>query len=907
MNMKNLLLICAIVLMSAVDGDALPGDLDTTFGGSGGYVLTDVFGTLSNEALSDVAVQSDGKLIVSGNGFVARFSSDGTIDGSFDLDGVVSFPTCTLGVIALQSDGKIVFAGRSLTGADLCVFRLNSDGSPDTGFDLDGSRTILNVGGAVSITLQTDGKILVGTNWDGGAFPANARALVVRLNPDGSSDNTFDSDGLRFLNTSGVWYPYGLAVQTDGKIVAAGRTSLNATLHDIAVARLNADGSFDSGFDGDGIVFTVIPSEESESRDVLIQSDGKVVVVGASDLGGEDPLIVRYQSNGALDTSFDGDGYRSFELSGNNEDYFFAETVQQPDGKLLAIAYGSAAYGFFVKDDYYVLRLNSDGSDDNSFDFNGRVKSQWCENPSGIALTNDGKIVVAGGRDRPEFATSNKAGCIQRFNSNGSVDYFFNPTPPNGRAVLSSVPFDEIEAVAGLPDGKILVAGWGVYSGVTDARLVRLNANGSLDTEFMDEGSFVRAGSFGIPAYFYDILVLGDGSFYVGGDGGANGAIIAKFTSAGTLDTSFSGDGIATTASAQRFHGLAIQSDLKILGCGSAGTSTRSGRVIRFSTTGTAEISATNNLGATGLNNEILDCARQSDGKLIVAGYGFDGTSDSIRISRHLTTLSVDTSFGTGGVTTTDLSAALNERAGEVVIQSDNKIVVASTGLNGGGDRDFAVLRYDANGTLDPTLAETFGSGGVSLIDFVVGSPDDEANSILLQPDGQFIVGGSSVDGSGGRFALTKLNPGGSPALGFGTLGRVRTSFVNDQASIKALAFYLDNRVIAGGRSWNGWNYEFTLARYENELIPTAATSFVSGRVMTAKGQGIRDVLVTITDRNGISRSVRTGSFGIFRFDDLAVNETYVVTVASKRYAFASPSAIVTLKDGVLDLNFVSE
>ncbi len=903
--------ICIIILVLSlsVTTRALPGDLDTTFGGNGGYVLTDLFGTLAHEAFSDVVVQPDGKLVVSGGGFVARFNADGSVDTGFDIDGYVSFSACRGGAIALQPDGKILFAGSTFSIADVCVTRLNSDGSLDTGFDLDGTRTILSVGESVSIALQNDGKILVGTNWNGGV---NARALVIRMNTDGSLDTSFDGDGLRFINTSGVWFPYGLAVQTDGKIVAAGRSSQNVTLHDITLVRLNTDGSLDNGFDGDGAVITQIPGEESEARDVLVQPDGKIVVVGASEVSssflGENPLIVRYESNGALDTSFDGDGYRSFELSGTGADYLFADVAQQSDGKLLATAYESSQFGFLVRDDFYVLRLNPDGSYDNSFDHNGKVKSQWCEDPFGIALLTDGRIVVAGGRDRPEFSTPNQAGCIQRFNADGSVDYLFNVSTPNGKAVLSSVPFDEIEAVAGLPDGKIIVAGWGTYSGVTEARLLRLNANGSLDTSFMDEGSFVRtSNSTANPNYFHDILVLGDGSFYVAGDGGSSGAVIAKFTSAGGLDTSFSGDGIATTTSAQRFHGLTIQADGKILGCGSSGSSTRSGRVIRFSTTGTAEINAANTLGASGFNNEILDCARQSDGKLVVAGYGFDGTSDSIRVSRHLTTLSVDTSFGTGGVTTTDLANTLNDRAKEIVVQPDDKIVVASTGLNPSGDRDFAVLRYDANGTLDPAFTADFGSGGVSLIDFVLGAPDDEANALILQPDGQFLVAGSTSSGGESRFALTKLNSGGSPALGFGTLGRVRTAFTNNDASAKAIAFYLNNRVIVAGRAWNGTKYEFALARFENELIPTAASVFVSGRVISAKEQGIRDVIVTLTDRDGVSRSVRTNSFGIYRFEDVRAGETYIVSVSSRRYAFPTSVRMVTPVDSVLDLDFASE
>jgi len=123
-----------------------------------------------------------------------------------------------------------------------------------------------------------------------------------------------------------------------------------------------------------------------------------------------------------------------------------------------------------------------------------------------------------------------------------------------------------------------------------------------------------------------------------------------------------------------------------------------------------------------------------------------------------------------------------------MIVQSDNKIVVSSTGFN--TDRDFAVLRYDSNGTLDTNFTENFGTNGISLIDFIIGNPNDEANALLLQPDGQMIVGGSSDPGTGERFSLAKINADGSLAFGFGTLGRTSTLFPNNDSRINTLGFY---------------------------------------------------------------------------------------------------------------------
>ena len=916
-TMKNLRTLSLLLLFSSAIF-ALPGDIDLTFGVSGGYVVSDFLAAQVNEVANDVAVQTDGKIVVVGSRFasvgnvdylVARYNADGTLDTTFSGDGIFLLHNSNsdnLYAVAIQTDGKIVAVGQSNSTSEAYAIRLNTNGTLDTTFSGDGIFEISSAGIARSVALQTDGKIVIGSRGLSG------ESIIIRLTTAGALDTTFDTDGIVSLSPD-HFEPYGLAIQSNGRIVVAGTSSIFAG-GDISTARLLTTGVLDPTFDTDGIAVTAVYPGDSQARSMMVQTDGKIVVGGGPGANGSETeaAIIRYNSNGSLDTSFDGDGIKLSNLSIGSGDKYFNDLAAQPDGKILAM--GDTTYSIaslFVVEDFTIFRLNIDGSFDTSFDGNGIVRSQWCEQGSDLVLQTDGKIVAIGTQER-SMIPSDSGVCTQRFDDDGSVDTSLNFVAADGmmkQTVLSSQEFSSVEAIAAWPNGKIYVAGWGEVpnQSYNTAKLIRLNANGTLDTSFIDEGIFEYTNS-STSTYFNDLKVLSDGSFFVAGEAGIpQGGIIAKFTSSGNLDTTFSGDGIFTTNSISRIYGLAVQSDGKIIGCGSngSGAAPRNGKIVRLSATGTLEQDTFSNFGNAN-NNEIFECSLQSDGKLIVAGYGNDGTSDFVGISRKLTTFATDTSFGTSGLVTNDLSAALNDRATDLVVQSDNKIVVTSTGLNMGGDLDFAVLRYDANGTLDPTFTENFGTNGLSLIDFVIGNPNDDANALLVQPDGQMLVGGLSDNATAKRFGVAKVNAGGSLALGFGTLGRTVTTFPNNDARINALSFYQTDKILAAGRTWNGTDYDFAVARYQNELIPSAANVTVSGRVSTSNGNGIRNVIVTLVSPNGNVITARTSSFGYFRFEEIAAGETYVISVNSKRYTFDTPSQILSVNEELTDVDFVA-
>jgi uncharacterized delta-60 repeat protein len=296
----------------------------------------------------------------------------------------------------VQSDGKIVAAGYSHNGTnnDFAVVRYNTDGSLGTNFSGDGLVTTavgLSIDVANSVVLQSDGKIVAAGYSHNGS---NVDFAVVRYNTDGSLDTTFNSDGIvttavGSLNDTGR----SVVVQSDGKIIVVG-SSENVTDSDFAVVRYNTDGSLDTTFSSDGKVTTAIGSSQDQARSVVLQSDGKIVAAGLSDNGSNyDFAVVRYNTDGSLDTTFSDDG-KLITAVGLGTD-FANSVVLQSDGKIVA-----AGYSYNVSsEDFTVVRYNNDGSLDTTFSGDGIVTTAVGAGSDfgySVAMQSDGKIVTAG-------------------------------------------------------------------------------------------------------------------------------------------------------------------------------------------------------------------------------------------------------------------------------------------------------------------------------------------------------------------------------------------------------------------------------------------------------------------------------------------------------------------------------
>jgi len=396
----------ALLQFARLEAAATEGSLDPAFDTDG--TLATAIGA-DNDVVRAIAVQPDGKIVAAGyvsdgvysDFALARYNPDGSLDTSFSSDGR---RTTDFGLqsdegfaVLIQPDGKIVAAGWANipnNNQDFALVRYNANGSLDTNFggdgrvttDFDGNSEIVH-----ALAIQPDGKIVaVGesfspvTQWD---------FALARYRPNGTLDPTFGGDGkvtTPIMSDSDT--ANAVALQPDGKIVAAGEGYTGAD-YEFALARYNANGSLDAGFDADGLLTTVLGVSTARARGVIVQPDGKILAAGSAQGTSPEFGFVRYSPNGTLDTSFDGDGKVTTVVGTNNHGAVAVGT--QPDGRI--VAGGSAVTG--ANFDFAVVRLYSDGVLDTTFHTDGKATTPVGANDdiaNAMAIQPDGKIVVAG-------------------------------------------------------------------------------------------------------------------------------------------------------------------------------------------------------------------------------------------------------------------------------------------------------------------------------------------------------------------------------------------------------------------------------------------------------------------------------------------------------------------------------
>ncbi len=418
-----------IVLFLPQSAEAAASQFDQTFGSGGKVFYSTVSGTGGS---GDIEIQPDGKAVVVGMfGFeVARFNVNGTPDTTFDGDGLAQVPGLNqANTLAIQADGKIIVAGYFVSeNADLALARFNSNGLLDTTFDGDGIAVFVLPETQVvfDIAIQPDGKIILGGNT--GTTVSVQDFMVVRLNANGTPDASFGPTGNGVVQTS---FNAGdslssVALQTDGKIVAGGSTS--GTNLDFALMRVTATGSLDTTFDTDGKLTTSIRQDEGISK-VLIQPDGKIIATGNTRNPGQnvDTAIVRYNPNGSLDTSFDVDGIAT------TNDAPFEETTAaalQPDGKIIVSQRRDL-------NNSALIRFNSNGALDTSFHGDGiflfPASTHTNTYARAIAVQPDGKIIISGAQG-PDIFLSRLLGdprkSFTNFNAMFPPDRTANTNPP---------------------------------------------------------------------------------------------------------------------------------------------------------------------------------------------------------------------------------------------------------------------------------------------------------------------------------------------------------------------------------------------------------------------------------------------------------------------------------------------
>jgi uncharacterized delta-60 repeat protein len=305
----------------------------------------------------------------------------------------------------------------------------------------------------------------------------------------------------------------------------------------------------------------------------------------------------------------------------------------------------------------------------------------------------------------------------------------------------------------------------------------------------------------------------------------ASAAVTVSFPS-GALDPSFGTGGKVTLPigrAGSQANALAIQPDGKIIASGGSVNGTKQDIVVvRLNTDGTLDPSFGSN-GTSVIPSDAAAVAiaiQPADGKIVAAGSSLSGSDFDFALIRLQTDGTLDPSFGTSGKQTF-LNSTTNDSAAAVAIQpGDGKIIVAGSSLSGNdfSTENFELIRLSPNGTLDPS----FGAGGRRTTDF--SANQDAAKAIALQADGKIIVAGFSVrvsvSGTRSDFALARYHPDGSLDTTFGTEGKgtVTTPIGSGSAQVASIAIQPDGKIVAAGVATNGLNTDFALARYNADL-----------------------------------------------------------------------------------------
>jgi uncharacterized delta-60 repeat protein len=402
----------------------------------------------------------------------------------------------------------------------------------------------------------------------------------------GDLDQTFGRGGKVTTDLGLYWNGASdLAIQTDGKIVAAGevlRDDLDMkSAQDFALVRYHPDGTVDAGFGNNGVVTTDFGSMEGASA-IAIQLDGKIVVAGRTyggACGCNDFALARYNSNGTLDSQFAGTGTVTTSFGSVAR---ATGVVIAPDGKIVAV--GEA------EGDFALARYEPDGTLDAGFGFRGKVTTNFALDGIGTSsvaedvVIQDGKIVVAGSASFPSAPNGPGSDfALARYHSNGSLDTGFGLL---GKVVTDFGGDDYGRSVAVQSD-KFVVGGASVRPGQqgseSDSALARYNADGTLDDGLLNGGGFGTGGrvitDLGGSDIFTGLVIQGDRKIVAAG--GAKDFAVTRYEPDGSVDGGFGTGGTVTTdfAGGEDFaSGVVIQAGKIVL----AGTSDGSFAVARY-------------------------------------------------------------------------------------------------------------------------------------------------------------------------------------------------------------------------------------------------------------------------------------------------------------------------------------
>lgn len=688
----------------------------------------------------------DGKVLVGGlfhlaNGVairnLVRVNADGSLDPTFNPDG--SGPSASVLAIVPVDGNKFLIGGGFATYNGVAqggIVRINSDGTLDTTFNPGGSG--VGPGGTVqTLTLQADGKILISGGLIG-SYNGNTTNSIARLNADGTFDSSFVS-GLAFGQ-----FIEDIHQVPSGKILISGGFNNYGGVPVKNVVLLSSTGALDTAFQanmGTGPDGTGVFGSE-------VQPDGKILLGGDFQNFNGSPRnnVARLNVDGTLDTSFV-PGTNSLGLSTGVE-YF----ALQPDGKILAA-------GIIDLPNFRgLIRLNSDGSLDPGF-----ASVTVDQSGYSVSVQSDSKILLNGLFTQVNGDT--RLGIV-RLNANGTPD----PTFTAGVSRFASV-----NGIVIQPDGKTIVAGVFLYArGVARRNIARFNTNGTLDTTF-DPGTGPGY-SVGLANNIQNIALQSDGKIIAVGNfgsyNGSPGAGIVRINPDGSSDPSFDTSNLSPLQ-APFFNDVAILGDGSLVAAGVINNANGFRRVVHLSSTGVQDISFPN----FNINGNIIRLVRESSGSFLIGGQ-FTNVAGQAR--PRLARLNSDGTFNSA------FNAGIPNVAGtnvqEIAPDPGGNIMIGGTFTTVGGQPRSCIARLLSSGALDPSFNP--GTGAEATV-----------FSIARQADGKYFVGGGfSNFNSTPAKSMVLLNSDGSTDGSF-------TSGVGPNAAnfVRRLLFQADGQLLVGG------------------------------------------------------------------------------------------------------------
>ncbi|MDD3004878.1 T9SS type A sorting domain-containing protein [Flavobacterium sp.] len=683
-----------------------------------------------NGLVKEMVLQPDGKIILVGSfttfnntasKYIVRLNADGTKDTSFNIG--TSFNTYVnsnypfASSVQIRPDGKILVAGdlMSYNGTyKNSLFLLNSDGTIDNTFTLDSSLGEISIS---KIKLMNDGKIMLASQFF---------SSIKRINSDGTIDATFlNSVHLDPASSGGGTQVNDFIIQPDGKIIIIGKYDKIMEYNYRDISRINADGTIDTTFDSKGFNISNPLSSTSENirkgvTAALLQPDGKIIISGSFKKYYNNPKnnILRLDSNGLLDDSFLGGLDNATTETESLYQTFINGMTFTSDNDIVAVGHFNT-YNDSATD--YIVRFSIDGTKNPDFNntcrgFNGPVEV--------ITENNSGQIIVSGNFRAYNGIAKDR---IARLNADGSLD------PTFGVQIHTFLENDlQPTALSVQPDGKIIVASSGRFvNGIKLGALVRLNVDGSIDTDF---NSMTAANAYGTRGSCTSIALQPDGKILAAGSiyysTNVNRKLL-RLNADGTLDTTFTYGPLNTLQSITK---IILQPDGKILVLGTVDT--YKSKMIRLLSDGTLDSTFTMATSLYFHQNKNLYMSLNNDGKIILISDSLG--NNNYRMFRLNSDGSVDTTF-----TFSTLNPYSYGSVAPNALLPNNQIMI---GVPGTIDASRMKL-VNTNGTLDTTFNIGTGFNG-------------NLNVLYMQPNGGLLVGGNykSFQGENERFLLRLIN-----------------------------------------------------------------------------------------------------------------------------------------------------